>query len=370
MQSRSPSAARARRRQSSGGWLMGGFLLLGFVIVGFLAAFFFWGPGEVQVVRSNDGITIRTKNDNANRPGQSQSSAVDRPEPDSQNPPSNDGIMKQPGAGQSASGNSGNSLGNFMSNSDSMPDTSAMPGASSGMNSPPASNIPSEPDNGGMSPATRPNMQPDAMQPTPNPPESDPSPPMDSPRSEATPEEIKAGEAALSAAENALRQLDWSTMKSLAETAEKSAATDEQATRAETVYQIADLATYYRGGVSRAMANLNAGNEFNVTDAITLLVVEASANRLVARRGARNYAYTLDEVPFVVSQALAAFQLPMESETGRAAQAVYESIAAKSTPEVRADAVQILRSLQDVEGGDALRIADWIETRYTPTTSQ
>jgi hypothetical protein len=118
------------------------------------------------------------------------------------------------------------------------------------------------------------------------------------------------------------------------------------------------------------MANLNAGNEFNVTDAISLLVVEASATRLVARRGARNYAYTLDEVPFVVSQALAAFQLPMESETGRAAQAVYESIAAKSTPEVRADAVQILRSLQNVEGADALRIADWIETRYSSTTSQ
>jgi hypothetical protein len=385
VQSRSPSAARAQRRRSSGGWLMGGFLLLGFVIVGFLAAFFFWGPGEVQFVRSNDGITIRTKNDNANRSGQPQSSAVDQPEPVQQNQPSNDGIMKQPGARPTASGNS---LGSFLSDPDSMPDTSAMPGMSSGMNAtpgdgpnagtgmktPPDNSMPTEPNNGGMSPATSPTttptMQPDGMQPAPDPSMSDPAPPLNSSPPEATPENVKAGEAAISAAEEALRQLDWSTMKTLAETAEKSAATDEQKALAETVYQIADLATYYRGGVSRAMANLNAGNEFNVTDAISLLVVEASATRLVARRGARNYAYTLDEVPFVVSQALAAFQLPMESETGRAAQAVYESIAAKSTPEVRADAVQILRSLQNVEGADALRIADWIETRYSSTTSQ
>ncbi|MEO9932259.1 MAG: hypothetical protein ABJF25_12705, partial [Rhodopirellula bahusiensis] len=76
------------------------------------------------------------------------------------------------------------------------------------------------------------------------------------------------------------------------------------------------------------------------------------------------------EVPFVVSKALAEFQLPMESETGQAAQAVYESIATKSTPDVREDAVGILRSLQNVEGADAIRMADWLETRYTPTTSQ
>ncbi|KLU03891.1 Phage tail fiber protein [Rhodopirellula islandica] len=375
VQSRSPSAARARRRQSSGGWLMGGFLLLGFVIVGFLAAFFFWGPGEVQVVRSNDGITIRTKNDNANRPGQSQSTVVDRAEPARQGKPSSDGIMKRPGAGQAASGDS---LGNFLSNPDSMPDASipdAGPTPGMGMQADATDNMqPSgpQPGVGGMSPATS-GMQPEGMQPTPETSPPDPSPPMGmTPETppEATPESIQAGETAITAAENAIRQSDWSTMKTLAETAEKAAANEEQVTRAETVYQITDLATYYRGGVSRAMANLNAGNEFNVTDAISLLVVEASADQLIARRGARNYTYPLNEVPFVVSQALAAFQLPMESETGQAAQAVYESIASKSTPEVRADAVSILRSLQNVEGADVQRIAEWIETRYTPNTSQ
>ncbi|WDQ18932.1 hypothetical protein [Rhodopirellula sp. P2] len=376
VQSRSPSAARARRRQNSGGWLMGGFLLLGFVIVGFLAAFFFWGPGEVQVVRSNDGITIRTKNDNANRPGQSQSAVVDRAEPARQGQPPSDGIMKRPGAGQAASGDS---LGNFLSNPDSMPDTSmpeAGPTPGRGMPAGTTDNMQPggpQPDTSGMSPAPTPGMQPQGMQPAPGTPTPDPSPPMGTtPDSspEATPESIQAGETAITAAENAIRQSDWSTMKTLAETAEKAAANQEQATLAETVFQITDLATYYRGGVSRAMANLNAGNEFNVTDAISLLVVEASAEQLIARRGARNYTYPLNEVPFVVSQALAAFQLPMESETGQAAQAVYESIASKSTPEVRSDAVSILRSLQNVEGADVQRIADWIETRYTPTTSQ
>lgn len=366
VQPRSPTAARARRRQNSGGWLMGGFLLLGFVIVGFLAAFFFWGPGEVQVVRSNDGITIRTKNDNANRQGQPQAPVVEQKEPVRQVRPTSDGIMKQPPPAQP---NSRDSLGNFLSNPDALPDTSTMPGLPSEMSSPPET-APAPGMGTGMQSNVDDNMQPNTVQPTPGPEPSPTTTPSPAARPEPTAENIAAGETAIASAEEAIRQPDWSTMKSLAEAAEKAAVTDEQVARAETLYQIADLGTYYRGGVSRAMADRTAGNEFNVTDSISLLVVEASAQQLIARRGARNYTYTLDDLPFVVSKALAKFQLPMESETGQAAQAVYESIASKSTPEVRADAAGILRSFQNVEGADPQRIADWIETRYTPSTSQ
>ncbi|GAB5512532.1 hypothetical protein [Rhodopirellula baltica] len=366
VQPRSPTAARARRRQNSGGWLMGGFLLLGFVIVGFLAAFFFWGPGEVQVVRSNDGITIRTKNDNANRQGQPQAPVVEQKEPVRQVRPTSDGIMKQPPPAQP---NSRDSLGNFLSNPDALPDTSTMPGLPSEMPSPPET-APAPGMGTGMQSNVDDNMQPNTVQPTPGPEPSPTTTPSPAARPEPTAENIAAGETAIASAEEAIRQPDWSTMKSLAEAAEKAAVTDEQVTRAETLYQIADLGTYYRGGVSRAMADRTAGNEFNVTDSISLLVVEASAQQLIARRGARNYTYTLDDLPFVVSKALAKFQLPMESETGQAAQAIYESIASKSTPEVRADAAGILRSFQNVEGADPQRIADWIETRYTPSTSQ
>ncbi|CAD74891.1 MAG TPA: hypothetical protein DDX19_07780 [Rhodopirellula baltica] len=366
VQPRSPTAARARRRQNSGGWLMGGFLLLGFVIVGFLAAFFFWGPGEVQVVRSNDGITIRTKNDNANRQGQPQAPVVEQKEPVRQVRPTSDGIMKQPPPAQP---NSRDSLGNFLSNPDALPDTSTMPGLPSGMPSPPET-APAPGMGMGMQSNVDDSMQPNTVQPTPGPEPSPTTTPSPAARPEPTAENIAAGETAIASAEEAIRQPDWSTMKSLAEAAEKAAVTDEQVARAETLYQIADLGTYYRGGVSRAMADRTAGNEFNVTDSIALLVVEASAQQLIARRGARNYTYTLDDLPFVVSKALAKFQLPMESETGQAAQAIYESIASKSTPEVRADAAGILRSFQNVEGADPQRIADWIETRYTPSTSQ
>lgn len=366
VQPRSPTAARARRRQNSGGWLMGGFLLLGFVIVGFLAAFFFWGPGEVQVVRSNDGITIRTKNDNANRQGQPQAPVVEQKEPVRQVRPTSDGIMKQPPPAQP---NSRDSLGNFLSNPDALPDTSTMPGLPSQMPSPPEP-APAPGMGTGMQSNVDDSMQPNTVQPTPGPEPSPTTTPSPAARPEPTAENISAGETAIASAEEAIRQPDWSTMKSLAEAAEKAAVTDEQVARAETLYQIADLGTYYRGGVSRAMADRTAGNEFNVTDSISLLVVEASAQQLIARRGARNYTYTLDDLPFVVSKALAKFQLPMESETGQAAQAIYESIASKSTPEVRADAAVILRSFQNVEGADPQRIADWIETRYTPSTSQ
>lgn len=359
VQPRSPTAARARRRQNSGGWLMGGFLLLGFVIVGFLAAFFFWGPGEVQVVRSNDGITIRTKNDNANQQGQPQGPVAEQTEPVRQVRPTNDGIIKPPAP---ARPNSRDSLGNFLPNPGAMPDPTTMPGLPAGMPSPP--DAAPTPDMGMPSDAG------DSMQPPPAPEPSPTTTPSPAARPEATEENISAGDTAIAAAEASIRKRDWSKMKSLAETAEKAAATDEQVARAETLYQIADLGTYYRGGVSRAMADLTAGNEFNVTDAISLLVVEASAEQLIARRGARNYTYTLDDLPFVVSKALAKFRLPMESETGQAAQAVYESIATKSTPEIRADSAGILRSLQNVEGADPQRIADWIETRYTPSTTQ
>ncbi|MCC9657795.1 hypothetical protein [Rhodopirellula halodulae] len=368
VQTRSPSADRARRRKKSGGWLMGGFLLLGFVVVGCLAAFFFWGPGEVQVVRSNDGVTIRTRRDDsaANQPASTPNN-TQAPTPQATRPAS-DGIMKTVPSGDR---NSRNSLGNYLSENTEPPDTTSM--IAGGMQNPPPSATPNEnmsrpgDMNSGMAgmtptadPTTDDNSSETTMSPTNTPPAMTPPEP-DAP-SEATPEMIASGEQAIVKAADAIRQANWSAMKDLAEAAEQSAVTPEQKGKAETLYQIADLGTYYRGAVSRGMANLTAGNEFNITDSLSLLVVEADANQLIARRGARNYTYPLDEVPFIVAKALAAFQLPLDSQTGKAAKAVYESVATKSTPEVRTDAVNQLRSLDSVEGADPQQIANWIES--------
>ena len=191
-------------------------------------------------------------------------------------------------------------------------------------------------------------------QPVPPPPEAD------SISDEATDRAIAAGQTAIDAATAALARADWPTMKPAAEAALRAAADPAQQAAAQTLYEAADLATFYREGIRRAVAGLQSGAEFDINDSVKVLVVEASPQRLVVRRGAENKTFDFDRLPISITRSVIQFALP-GSPTTRAAGAVFESIAAKATPEHRTEAIQTLHTLNgQIDGGDGPALADLI----------
>ena len=177
-------------------------------------------------------------------------------------------------------------------------------------------------------------------------------------------EMIADAEAALARVRDLIRDAKWNEMKQAAESAVQVRMTDEQKTEAEALFEVADLATYYRAGIARAVAELSIGEDFEVTENFRVIIVERGEDLLVVRYNAKNRSFTLDEFPFSLAHRLATFSMPA-SATGQAAKAAYQAIAPKTTTDYRAEAVQWLREIDgEVEGADPKRMADTIENLF------
>ncbi|WP_144059515.1 hypothetical protein [Rhodopirellula sallentina] len=368
------SRRTSRRRRSSTGNLVFGSLVLGLLLLivgGF--AFVFLNGGGIVVVNDDNGFAINAATENApSRPAQSTRAR----------PIDNDGVMTHPRQGRVEGPDLGGpdfdlpSMPNA-SSSDSMTGNASMTGSTAeetpGMGQPSG---PSMSDTAGSAPAmaTPDSSMDSAPDPAPGsmmaPSNGQPPPNSATPLANSTPDtpqppspqEIENAEKAITASRSAIVQRNWAAMKSLAETAEEKAATDTQKQTAETLYQFADLATYYRGAIQRAMADLVSGNEIKLTDTMTFLVQRSSADEITLYRNKRQYEYTFEEVPLSVAHALAPFQLDVSSPEGKAAKAVFQSISEKATPGHRAESVKILRDLEKVEGADPKRLADFVES--------
>ena len=175
---------------------------------------------------------------------------------------------------------------------------------------------------------------------------------------------VEAAEQSIAAARKAIQQGAWKSMRAAAENAETRVVTPEQKQTAESLFQLADLATHYREAIRRAMVGLQFGNEFDLTDTIKVLVVESSAESITIRHGAKNRSYAIDDVPLILADALAKLQLSDTSPTGRAARLAYRAVWPQSSPEHRADAADQLRRLGEVPGADPKQIADMIGQLY------
>ncbi|MCM2370520.1 hypothetical protein [Aporhodopirellula aestuarii] len=346
-----------RRRRSPGVLIFGSLilLLLSAIVGGF--AFVFMSGGGIVVVKSDDGFEIKSGTGSTQR--KSPQSAP--PSPVNQDS-GGDGIMKpapriRPDAPNLDPG-SEMEIPNLPGRNDDM--TGAMP------------NMPM-PNNPVSNPPMNDGPMDDVPEPQPDPPVTSPpmtqTPPMDTPPESGTPdpapptaEKIAAGDAAIASALDAIKTRKWETMKSLAEAAEARAMTDAQKQTAETLFQFADLATFYRGAIHRAMADLVAGNEIKLTESMTFLVKQSSAEQITLYRNKREYPYTFDDLPLSVAHALAPFQLNVSSPEGQAAKAAFQAISDKATPGHRAESIEILRSLDKVEGADPKRLADFIQS--------
>ena len=160
-----------------------------------------------------------------------------------------------------------------------------------------------------------------------------------------------------------IREAKWNEIKGAAQSMLETRMNEEQQADAKALYELADLATFYRDGIERAVAKLNAGDEVTVND-VPVIVVEKGDDLLVVRFLKKNYSYTFDKIPFGLAHQLATYELPA-SPTTQAAKAAYQAIAPKATDAHRAEAIAWLREITDeVEGANPKRMADTIESLF------
>ncbi len=320
-----------RRKSSILTTLMFSTFALGMLaLIGALIYFLIWGPGELAITKNGGELKITTKP--VENDGTPQVSPPHPTSEQSERPPL-DPVM-------------GDLAG------DTPPPT--RPDKPSGLATAlQSSNPPEVPES---SPMVSP---PDQRPPEPSPSETEPAmEPM-------TDEMIADAEKTLDRVRTLIREAKWGEMKVAAESMLETRMTQQQKAESEALYELADLATYYRGAIERAVAEINVGNDFAVTDGFRVIVVEKGEDLLVVRYSEKNRSFTFDEFPFSLAHRLATFSTKGDSATTQAAKAAYQAIAPKATDAHRAEAVTWLREITgEVEGADPKRVADTIESLF------
>jgi hypothetical protein len=203
-----------------------------------------------------------------------------------------------------------------------------------------------------MQPPTSPNPMPAEPDPEPQPepapmtepPTSEPEP-MKPTTPEPDPETVAANRAKIEAVESLIQSAAWDRIKPAASELLKLELSAEQAARASSLYDIADLAVYYRGAIERGLASLETGNEFAYVDNIKMIVVEATPKSVTLRYNRRDKSFTIDELPPRLTESLAALTLPMDKPDTIAAQALYRLIHPATNDAYRDDAFESLASV-------------------------
>ncbi|GAA5509721.1 hypothetical protein [Novipirellula caenicola] len=192
----------------------------------------------------------------------------------------------------------------------------------------------------------------------PSSPSTDDAPAMTPPSDTISEAMIAEAETLITKARTAIKTADWNQLRAVHDAAAETPLSSEQKPRAEPLFETADLATYYRGAIQRGVATLQTGSDFELTEALRVIVVEKGPDRLVIRFNATIKEYTFDELPPRLADKLASFALNPGDPTAIAAQAVYQAIAPKSTDLHRQDAIKTLENFTgEVEGANPKRIA-------------
>ncbi|QEF96512.1 hypothetical protein Mal15_05400 [Stieleria maiorica] len=207
------------------------------------------------------------------------------------------------------------------------------------------------------------NSQPDAMpsdqvpgdltSPSPIPPAGMPDSPSPMPAQPApaeatdpmTPANIAANQEKIEAVEQLIRAADWDQMKPAAEALLKLKLNAQQSKRASSLYDIADLASFYRGAIGRGLATLNTGGTFDYVEGVPVIVVEVSPEDLTIQFNKRTRSFTVDEMPPRLTEKITSFALSPERPDAIAGQALYRLIHPKWRAEYRDDTFDVLASI-------------------------
>lgn len=210
---------------------------------------------------------------------------------------------------------------------------------------------PAEPSMPMPPPVTQPAPKPEPAVPTPpdKPPPSEPTPDKPTPDKPTpdmpTAEMVQANQKKIEAVEQLIRSANWKEMKPAADALLKLKLTPEQSKRAGSLYDIADLATYYRGGIERGLGSLETGNSFDIVDKFPVIVVEVSAESLSIQYNKKTQTYSLDDLPPRLTEKIASLALSPERPDSIAGLALYRLIHPKTNAEYRQDAVEMLATV-------------------------
>ena len=183
--------------------------------------------------------------------------------------------------------------------------------------------------------------EPEPMEPEPTEPE-----PMEPETPNLTPEMVLQGDQELAAVTKLIQSAEWDQMKDAAEKlSQKKELTDEQRKRADSLYDIADLASFYRGAITRGLGTLKAGATFEVAPGLPVVVSEANSDGLSIMVDKRVKSYTVDSLPERLTEKLAEFALDADRPDSVAGLALYRLIHPKTNDEYKADAYSLLQSV-------------------------
>jgi hypothetical protein len=190
-----------------------------------------------------------------------------------------------------------------------------------------------------------------------------PKPPVVPKEPAITEEMIAAADKQLANVSMLIKTAQWDEMKPAAAKASELPMNDEQKKLAEALYELADLASYYRGGIEKSVANIAIGNDFEVTKDLRVIVVEKGDDFIAIQFNARKKTYKFDELPFALAHKLASFSIPA-SPTQTAAKSVYQALCPKANEENREESIQWLNELSDVDGADPKRVAETLQKMF------
>ncbi len=370
-----------RRRKAVLGTLMFGIFMLGmFGIIAALLYFFVAGPGHLSVTSKDGQLSISTS------PQEQPPTPIYDPLPGRpiSAPVNNDPVLgrvpKGPArpAGSLADANPmANPNGTSQTGEVTIPPMQSTPQTSPVQPEPTQTEPPSQPDtttNPDTPAETEPdpemtpeNMTPENMKPENPSSEVLPVTPgqQESPPTEMTDDMIAVANAAIANVEQLIQQADWEQMKPAASKVTEMTLSDQQREYADALYHLADLATFYRGGIVKGIGTLQTASTFDIAEGVSVLVVETTREGLTIRRGARNKDYTVDNMPFSLAETLCSFALSPDKPDNIAARSCFQSIAPQSSADYRKDALTWLEFVnQDVEGVDTKKVAEAIKKLF------
>lgn len=365
---------KRRRKRSLAATIAGvGFALLAFAVVGGVLYFAVFKSGQVEITMNDDGISFSTQ------PQPNSNSTVVTPAPpvnsgraeNQRGSTTGDPIMGSLGSSSSpATTQSPGSFSSESSNEGNPAETASAPASvdEPAQGDPPGSqemqgSNPSEP---AMAPAETmtSEMAEDGEATVDGESASNTEPNVEPAPEPLSDEMIAQADLALDRVRQLIQTANWSEMKAVAEAAQDQPMSAMQQQQAEDLYAVADLASYYRVGIERAIADLKIGNDFEVTDGVRVIIVEAGPDQLVVRYDAKNRAYSLNELPWSLAHKLGSFSMP-ENPSTEAAKAVYQAIAPNANQGYREQALQWLEEMEgEVEGADPRRLAETIRSLF------
>lgn len=194
-----------------------------------------------------------------------------------------------------------------------------------------------------------------------------PSTPPSSQTVPNAPTEIKPGDpetnagADISALTGMIKTNDWLAMKAIAQEPPTLPPDPSQQQQVERLLSVIDLASYYRTGIERAVAELAAGRDFEVQAGFRVIVVSKTDDSLTVRFDAKIRTFTLNNLPQSMADRLATFQID-EGADREAAKAVYHAILSGSSPGQRDQALDQLRGIDEpIQNADRDALVETLE---------